>query len=135
MVVQTIPQNDIEEDFSIQEQPSKTYRIDIEKEIIEGTCDEIEAIKQAIYCILNTERFEHLIYSWNYGVEIKNLIGEKSTYVIPELERVIKEALIQDDRIEDVTDFEFIQNKNIFNAKFKVITKFNDIEVEKEVTL
>lgn len=135
MVVQTIPQNDIEEDFSIQEQPSKTYRIDIEKEIIEGTCDEIEAIKQAIYCILNTERFEHLIYSWNYGVEIKNLIGEKSTYVIPELERVIKEALIQDDRIEDVTDFEFTQNKNIFNAKFKVITKFNDIEVEKEVTL
>lgn len=134
-MVQTIPQNDIEEDFSIQEQPSKTYRIDIEKEIIEGTCDEIEAIKQAIYCILNTERFEHLIYSWNYGVEIKNLIGEKSTYVIPELERVIKEALIQDDRIEDVTDFEFTQNKNIFNAKFKVITKFNDIEVEKEVTL
>lgn len=134
-MVQTIPQNDIEEDFSIQEQPSKTYRIDIEKEIIEGTCDEIEAIKQAIYCILNTERFEHLIYSWNYGVEIKNLIGEKSTYVIPELERVIKEALIQDDRIEDVTDFEFIQNKNIFNVKFKVITKFNDIEVEKEVTL
>ena len=108
-MVQTIPQNDIEEDFSIQEQPSKTYRIDIEKEIIEGTCDEI--------------------------VEIKNLIGEKSTYVIPELERVIKEALIQDDRIEDVTDFEFTQNKNIFNAKFKVITKFNDIEVEKEVTL
>ena len=96
-------------------------------------CDGIEAIKQAIYCILNTERFEYLIYSWNYGVEFKNLIGEKSTYVIPELERLIKEALLQDDRIEDLSDFKFTQNKNAITVNFKVITKRGDIEIEKEV--
>lgn len=64
-------------------------------------------MKQTIYCILNTERFEHLIYSWNYGIELKNLIGESSTYVVPELQRVITEALLQDDRIEEVNNFNF----------------------------
>ena len=51
-----------------------------------------------------------LPYSINdidYGVEIKNLIGEHLTYVIPELERVIEEALLQDDRIEEVNNFNF----------------------------
>ena len=130
-----IPQNDIQEDFSIEEQANKTYKLNTEKNIIEGMCDEAEAIKQTIYCILNTERFEHLIYSWDYGVEFKNLIGEKRTYVIPEVERLIKEALMQDDRIEDITDFEFTQSKNTITAKFKVITQNGDIEMEKEVNI
>lgn len=132
-MVKIIPQNEIQEDFVIEEQTNKTYKLNINKNTIEGMCDGIEAIKQAIYCILNTERFEYLIYSWNYGVEFKNLIGEKSTYVIPELERLIKEALLQDDRIEDLSDFKFTQNKNAITVNFKVITKRGDIEIEKEV--
>ena len=92
-------QDDLQEDFDIITQPTKTYKLDIEKNIIVGYCDGIEALKQAIYKILNTERYDYLIYSWNYGVEIKNLIGEETTLVITELERIIKEALMQDDRI------------------------------------
>lgn len=130
------PENEIQEDFEIEEQANKTYKLNIEKNTIEGTCDDIEAIKQTIYCILNTERFDYLIYSWDYGVELRNLIGEPKTYVIPELERVIKEALTQDDRIEDVTDFTFTQtDKNAISAKFKVVTTIGDIEIEKEVTV
>lgn len=134
-MVNIIPQNDFKEDFTIQEIPSKTYKLNVEKNIIEGTCGGIEAIKQTIYCILNTERFEYLIYSWNYGVELKNLIGEKSTYVVPEIERLIKEALIQDDRIEDVIDFKFTQNKEKMIVNFKVITQNEEIEIEKEVII
>ena len=131
-----IPQNDLKEDFSIQENANNTYKLNIEKNTIEGKCDGIEAIQQTIYCILNTERFEYLMYSWDYGVEIKNLIGEQSTYVIPELQRVIKEALIQDDRIEDVVDFTFNQtSKNTIIVNFKAITSFGNITIEKEVNL
>ena len=82
-------QDDLQEDFDIITQPTKTYKLDIEKNTIVGYCDGIEAMQQAIYKILNTERFDYLIYSWNYGIEIKNLIGEEMTLVIPELERVI----------------------------------------------
>lgn len=135
-MIKIIPQNDIKEDFTIEEKSNKTYKLNIEKNTIEGKCEGIEAIKQTIYCILNTERFEYLMYSWDYGVEIKNLIGEQSTYVIPELERVIKEALMQDDRIEDVVEFTFVQtNKNTITATFKVVTTLGDVMIEKEVSI
>lgn len=130
-----IPENSIQEDFEIEEQSNKTYKLDIENNIIEGTCDNIESIKQTIYCILNTERFDYLIYTWNYGIETKNLIGEHSTYVIPELERVIKESLMQDDRIEDVSEFEFVKERNIVRAKFRVRTVLGETDIEKEVAI
>ena len=88
------------------------------------------------YCILNTERYDYLIYSWNYGVEIKNLIGEHLTYVIPELERVIEEALLQDDRIEEVNNFNFeIVSKNELLVTFEVVTIEGIIDVEKVVSV
>lgn len=117
------------------EQTSKTYNLNIEKNTISGFCDGIEAMKQTIYCILNTERFEHLIYSWNYGIELKHLIGENTTYVIPELERVIAEALLQDTRITEVNNFEFEINKNTVIAKFNVITNVGEIAIEKAVSI
>ncbi len=134
-MVKIIPQIDFKEDFLIQDIPSKTYKLNVERNIIEGTSDGSEAIKQTIYCILNTERFEYLIFSWDYGVELKNLIGEKSTYIVPEIERLIKEALMQDDRIKDVVDFEFTQNKEKMIVNFKVITQNEEIEVVKEVVI
>lgn len=124
--------NNIEE---VTEQTSKTFYLNIEKNTISNFCDGIEAMKQAIYCILNTERFEHLIYSWNYGIELKYLIGENTTFVIPELERVITEALLQDTRITEVNNFEFEINKNSITAKFKVITTVGEIESEKVVSI
>ena len=117
------------------EQTSRTYYLDVEKNIISNYCDGIEAMKQTIYCILNTERFNHLIYSWNYGVEIEHLIGESITYVIPELERVIYEALIQDSRVVQVSDFKFEVNKNKVIVTFKVITTVGNIEIEKVVSI
>ena len=57
--------------------PSKTYVMNIDGERITGTMtDDIEAVKQAIYKILNTERYQYPIYSWNYGVELADLFGK-----------------------------------------------------------
>ena len=116
-------------------QPTKTYYLDLENNRIIGFCDGIEAMKQTIYCILNTERFENLIYSWNYGVEIKNLIGENESYVIVELERLITEALTEDDRITDVSDFKFEIIKNNIIVTFNVTTNVGNITSEKVVAM
>lgn len=124
-------ENELTNDFEIEMQPSKTYKIQDNK--IVGFCDGLEAIKQTIFNILSTERFDYLIYSWNYGVEFKNLIGKQREYIMSEVKRLIKEALIQDDRIEDVTDFEFETNKQNMNVKFKVITTDGILEIDKEV--
>ena len=114
--------------------PSKNYKMKIQQDIINGYCDEIEAMKQVIYKILNTERYQYLIYSWDYGIELMDLFGEPVSFVCPELERRIKEALEQDDRIELVDDFEFdISVKRTVKTTFTVHTILGDIREVKAV--
>jgi len=56
-----------------------TYTYKIEKNKIMGFIDGKEAYIQAINFILNIERFDYIIYSWNYGIELKNLFGQTMT--------------------------------------------------------
>lgn len=60
--------------------------------IVEG----LEALKVWIYFALKTDRFEHLIYSWDYGTELTNLVGQRFSKGLTESEayRYIEEALI-----------------------------------------
>ena len=121
--------------FDVRQEPSKTFKLNIEKNRVDGICDDVEALKQTIFLILNTKRYEHLIYSRNYGVELNDLIGEPISYVIPELERRITEALIQDDRIENIDNFEFQNIKGKVQCRFSVHTKYGNIKAEKVVSV
>jgi hypothetical protein len=87
-------------------------------------------MKQVIFKILNTERYEYPIYSWDYGIELKDLIGEPMPYVIPELERRIKDALEVDDRIDSVDEFDFDIDRHNVTCRFTVHTIFGDLEEE-----
>lgn len=116
-------------------QPSKTYRMRIEEERVTGTADGIDAIAQACYKILNTERYRFVIYSWNYGVELQDLFGKPIPYVFSELPRRIREALLQDDRVEAVDGFEMSHKGGDVLARFTVHTAYGDIELEKGVTI
>ena len=121
-------------DLEIETQPSKNYRMRIERNVINGYSDKLEAMKQVIYKILNTERYQYVIYSWNYGVELADLFGEPVSYVCPELQRRIEEALMQDDRITSVDSFEFdISKRRTVIVTFVVHTIFGDVESEKVV--
>lgn len=115
-------------------QPTKNYKMHIEQSIVSGFCDELEAMKQVIYKILNSERYQYIIYSWDYGIELLDLYGEPITYVCPELERRIREALVQDDRIDDVTDFNFdLGEKRTIKVTFTVHTIYGGTQAEKVV--
>ena len=125
--------------------PSNTYRIVIKHDPyadpakavdrISGYVDDIEAVKQAIYLILGTERYQFPIYSWDYGVELVDLFGKPMPYVMSELPRRIKDALIQDDRIDDVVDFEFEVNGHKLHTTFTVVTNLGNFNTELEVTV
>lgn len=126
----------LQKDFEIITQPTKTYQIDSENKMIRGTVDGREAMKQAIYKILSTERYESIIYSWNYGVELAELYGKPLSYVCPELERRIKEALLWDDRILNVSDFAFdTTKKGEVTIAFTVTTIYGEIPTEKAVKI
>lgn len=100
---------------------------------ISGYIDGLEAVIQTIYLILSIERYKYVIYSWDYGVELLDLIGKPMPYVMSELPRRIKDALIQDNRIDDVIDFEFEVNRNKLHTTFTVITNLGNISAELEV--
>lgn len=113
--------------------PSKNYKMEILDEEIYSYLDNLQAMQQVVYKILNTQRYQYIIYSWNYGIELIDLFGKPTTFVIAELERRIKEALTQDDRITSVVDFYFeVICKKIIFTKFTAITIFGGIDVEKE---
>lgn len=115
--------------------PSKTFGMDYLNGRLRGTVDGLEAVRQTIFCILNTERYDCLIYSWNYGVELKNLAGRPMPYVKTEVKRRIQEALLQDDRVQSVDGFRFIQEGHKLNVQFTVHTSLGDLQSEKEVTV
>lgn len=127
--------DDLQRDFEFEEETSNTYKINLDESIIAGYVDEHEAMVQAIYLILNIERYEHLIYSWDYGIELIDLFGQPIPFVLPELKRRITEALMQDTRITGVDNFSFETNKGKVHATFTVSTIFGDIEAEKVVTI
>lgn len=124
----------LEQDFEITEQPTHTYKMNLESNLIRGYTDGQEAMKQAIYKILNTERYQYVMYSWNYGIELLDLYGEPVSYVCTELERRITEALTWDDRIQTVDNFEFnISKKGEILVTFTAHTVFGDVVAEKVV--
>lgn len=132
-----IPQNDgLNADIKIVERPSKTYKMDLDNDVIIGYADRLEAMRQAVYKIIRTERYKYIIYSWDYGIELEDLFGMPVSYCIPEIERRIVEALLQDTRILEVTNFEFdTPKRGIVYVKFEVYTIFGKFEVDREVQI
>lgn len=115
--------------------PSLTWKINEERAEVRGTVDELEAMKQAVRKILQTERYRYAIYDWNYGIELEELYGKNVTYVIPELKKRIEDALLADDRVTAVTDFFFMQEKGSLTAEFMVHTIFGEITAERTVDI
>ena len=128
-------QDDIRQDFTFEALPSKTFRLNHNNLTVTGTIDQIQAVEQAVFLILNVERYQWLIFSWNYGVELHNLIGKDPEYCLPEIERRGREALLQDDRITTVQDFQFEINKKQVLTTFTVVSIFGEINVEKVVEI
>ncbi len=100
---------------------------------IRGVTDGLEAMPQTIYCILNTERSRYLAYSDSYGAELENLLGMPLSFVIPEIERRITDALIWDSRIESVDSFRFETGRGSVHVTFTVHTVYGDVDAEKAV--
>ena len=69
------------QNLKVASESNKDYKLHIEENVINGLTDGIEAMKQVIYKILNTDRYEYLIYSWNYGIELNDLFGEHPSFV------------------------------------------------------
>lgn len=97
---------------------------------IGGRIDDVTALKQSIYLMLSIEADQYIIYPHTYGVNTLDLIGKPSYYVMAVLPDRIKETLLSDDRITDVSDFEFEVDGNKITAKFVVATIYGEMKEE-----
>lgn len=124
------------DDLKLIEKPTKTYKLSMEEDHVTGTIDGMEAVKQAVFKMLNTDRYQYLIYSWNYGSEWEGLFGRPVSYVCLEAERHIREALTWDKRIQSVTDFTFdTALRGRVNINFTVHTTYGEFKWGKEISI
>lgn len=132
-----LPQDNLNLNTPIQyeEQPGLTWSINRDTNRIDGTCDNWEAVRQAVEIILYTERFRWQIYKPYTGIYYKGLLGLDPGYVGVELKRRIKDALSVDSRITGIADYTYSFDDGIIHADFTVATVFGDIHQSVEVTM
>ncbi len=118
-----------------QAQSDHTYGMELSANRVRGYMDGKEAVRQAVFKMLNTERYDFPIYSWNYGVELQDLMGQPIACVTSELVRRITEALTQDERIEGVSAFSFSVKRGAVACRFTVHSIYGDLPMEQEVRL
>lgn len=120
--------DELESDFELETEPSYTYAMQIPADEVRecrfvGKVDDVEAKQQAILKIVNTERYEYEIYSWDYGIELKDLYGMPIPYVMSEIKERITDAITADDRFESVDDFDVEQaDRHTIHCTFTVTT-------------
>lgn len=127
--------DDLINDFEIEQQPFKTYKMDFLQMTIRGWVDGIEAVRQAVYKILNTQKYDFLIYSWSYGSQLRELFGEQISSVYSEIKQRITDALLQDERINSVDDFSLVSSRGEVLVRFTVNTNEGSVEIEKVVKI
>lgn len=120
--------------IEIMEEPTYTYGLDFYNDSLKNNVNNLEAMEQAIYKIIFTTKGEHIIYSDQYGINLNDLFGMPRSYVCVEIERRIKEALLRDNRITDVFNFNFdLSKKSVVFVSFEASTVFGNIKFEGEV--
>ena len=136
-------EEDYNPDFVIETQPSLTWKMRVEEpEMLDevknsfiGKVDDEDAIAQAAMKVLQTERGAYDIYSDDYGIELNDLRGHDMIYCMSEVPVRIKEALMVDDRIENVTNFDVqrCDDRRAMMVSFTIVAADVDISMETEV--
>lgn len=118
------------------EPSNKTYRLDFKSKRIVGNVDNLEAVTQSIYKILNTERQSQVIYDMDYGIELERFIGQDEDFVKADIQRTVTEAILSDDRVTEVSNFIIGDlNGDTLNISLDVETIFGTISVGSEVMI
>ena len=91
------------------------------------------ALEVWIYKALKTERFEHLAYSWQYGIELKPFIGKvmgvQERY--SELQRVITECLMVNPYIRSIDSFSITPENRaeLVRVHITLTTVYGEVEI------
>lgn len=114
----------------------REYEIDLKKGRLTGRIvSGVDAICVWAYLALKAKRYRWVIYSWGYGNEVYNLIGNSYSeeYLHSECKRYMEECLFENEHITAIEDLEVSQIKDVLHIKFKLVTDIGSKEVEMNV--
>ncbi len=99
--------------------------------IVEG----IEAIKVWAWNCLHSERYRHAIYSWQYGTEYEQYIGQtvSDEYLQNDCRTETEDALMVNPYISGIDDFEASIDGDKLSVSFSLETTFGNTEVSVSV--
>lgn len=120
--------------ITTQRQPSLTWYINKETNQIEGETDGLAAVRQAVEIILNCERFRWQIYQPYSGVEW-DIIGLDPGYAATMLLRRVTDALMVDDRVRGVSNYQYSVEGNVLTASMTIETVYGETQTRVEVNL
>lgn len=115
----------------------KEYGIDFKTgqltgKIVEGK----EAIKVWIWIALQTPRYRYYVYTWDYGNEFEDLIGQGYTeeYIEAEVQRMTEDCLLINENIQGISHLNVSMEGGILTVSFTANTiygniEFNDLEI------
>lgn len=123
-----------EDDDEEEDEPTLTFKVEHGR--IRSKTDDEDAMIQAIDKILKTERNVYPIYDDQYGNDLPDLLGQDMDYAETEVERMIVDALEDDDR---VTGVDIDQIVPVATDSLKVngtcYTVYGDIPINEEVVI
>lgn len=103
---------------------------------IAGFVDNVEAVRQAVYHILMTERYAYLIYDDNYGVELEQYIGKDIEYLRNTIQGTLREALTHDLRILNVEVNNINQiSDDVAEIYFTVESIYGNLQMEVNINV
>ena len=90
-----------------------------------------EAIKVWIYKAIKTNRYQHEIYTWDYGCEIESLIGKgfEFGFIRSETKRYIEEALLINPYISKINKIDVEFNKDVLTAYVDLETVYGRLDI------
>ena len=106
----------------------REYEIDFKTGKLTGKI--VEGVKYHIKA-----KIKFFQYSWDYGCEINELIGQQYSdeYTKAEVERMITECLEVNPYITEIEDLEVSKEKDKLHIKFTIITDYGEEEIETDV--
>ena len=110
----------------------KEYKFDFNTGQLTGKILEDKAVlKMWIYKALLTNRYIYPIYSWDYGQDLEELIGQgyETDLIKSEVERRIQDCLMVNERITGCHSFEINLINDQLQVSFTVETTFGEVAI------
>ena len=112
---------------------SRTWKLDTENGRLLDMIDGRDALKQSILVALSVPRYQHLIFSNQFGHELFTLTGRDPDYVAAAALALVEDALKSDDRIKGIGDLTFEAGDDSAAVSFTVRTAEETFSITKNL--